>query len=498
MPLHFYEEDFTTPASLEKFRSLLAKAEWSFSLPLHEGNSEEGLRQPDQRNLQYEDVGRFIARECQILVALWDGTKTNLPGGTGEVVELQLRGVPREDRDAIDPPEGSPVYQIVTPRVKNPHPEGAFSIHRIYPPASKDDAAAAETYYTEMYSRLDTFNRAIKEPDQRLDRGVKQSKEYLFPKGSDAALPSRQAMLLTRYAFADALAIIFQQKVKLMARLLHWSVFLAFVSFLLFAHPPSIRHPDPRIWFIPSIIFLALGLWFNRAARDAGFDTKYQDYRAIAEGMRVKLFWELSGIRGRVTDYYLTKQRTELDWIRNGLRGWYLELHGSTTADSQKAEHEFGPQGLKLALVHWVDDQRKYFKSAAERHSHSDEGLRRWAHQSGAAALVIAILLMLISSHFAVDRESLWPFILPIEMALAGSALILHYNEQMAHAEHAKQYRRMFATFDYAFTLAESEFKAGDYCEARRYLSSLGKEALAENGDWVLLHRAHPLELTPP
>jgi hypothetical protein len=498
MPLHCYKEDFTTPASLAEFTRLLEQAERQFELPLHEGNTEEGLRQGEQRNLQYEDAGRFIARECQILIALWDGTETHLPGGTGEVVKLQIQGVPRDDHGALDPPEGFPVYQIVTPRLKNPIPVGAFSVRHIYPGIFKDDSTRAEEYYGEMFARLNAFNRAINEADEKLTRGVKQSKDDLFPRDGKTSRPCREKMLINRYAFADALAISLQQKVKLMAKLLHWSVFLAFTGFLLFAHPPSLLALDPRKWLIPSIIFLALGASFNRIARKAGFDIKYQDYRAIAEGMRVKLFWELSGVKGRVTDYYLTKQRTELDWIRNGLRGWYLELGGSGGGPRQ-AEPELAAQGLEVTLTHWVDDQRKYFRRAAQRDSRHDEQLRRWAHVSLAATLVMAIVMMLIMiSPWALDRESLWIFILPIETALAGGALILHYNEQMAYAEHARQYLRMFATFDQAFQLADREFKSGNYAKAREYLWTLGKEALAENGDWVLLHRERPLELPPP
>lgn len=494
MPLHCYEEDFTTPESLAEFRLLFGKAERWFGLPLHEGNTEEALQQPERRERQYEDVGRFVARECQILIALWDGIETHLPGGTGEVVGWQIHGVPRDNYDALDPPEGFPVYQIVTPRMKNPSPKDPFAIHLLYPRAFKGSKAEAEKYYGEMFARLDAFNCSISRADEKLNQRVKQSKNYLFPNGGEVPLSSRLMMLLTRYAFADALAIRLQQNVKLMAILLHWFAFLAFVCFLLFAHPPSIIPFDRRIWFVPSAIFLALGFCFNRIAKHLGFDTKYQDYRAIAEGMRVKLFWELSGIKGRITDYYLTKQRTELDWIRNGLRGWYLEVVG-TSDNAHKAKDELEVQGLELALTHWVDDQRKYFKRAAERDNRREKRLRSSAHVSVDVALAIAIVLMVLMispwAHATHDKE--WLLILLVEMALAGGALILHYIEQMAYAEHAKQYRRMLATFDYAFELADREFKSGNYAKVRHYLWSLGKEALAENGDWVLLHRERPL-----
>ena len=37
--------------------------------------------------------------------------------------------------------------------------------------------------------------------------------------------------------------------------------------------------------------------------------------------------------------------------------------------------------------------------------------------------------------------------------------------------------------------------KAGDFEESHELIKELGQEALAENGDWVLLHRERPLEV---
>jgi len=39
------------------------------------------------------------------------------------------------------------------------------------------------------------------------------------------------------------------------------------------------------------------------------------------EGLRVQLFWNLAGLSDEVADHYLRQQRTELEWIRNAIRG---------------------------------------------------------------------------------------------------------------------------------------------------------------------------------
>ena len=39
---------------------------------------------------------------------------------------------------------------------------------------------------------------------------------------------------------------------------------------------------------------------------------------------------------------------------------------------------------------------------------------------------------------------------------------------------------------------------ADDLTDAAEYLRTLGREALQENGDWLLLHRDRPLEVVVP
>ena len=47
---------------------------------------------------------------------------------------------------------------------------------------------------------------------------------------------------------------------------------------------------------------------------------KGQDYRALAEGLRVQMFWCLAGLGQSVPANYLQRQRSELDWVRAAIR----------------------------------------------------------------------------------------------------------------------------------------------------------------------------------
>jgi hypothetical protein len=509
MPIRCYEQDFRTPESLAEFSALLQRAERSFEIKLLRGNTEEGLRRPELRDMQYQEAGKFIARQSQILIALWDGTDTNLVGGTAQIVRFQTEGVSSAEDCDLAPHERFPVYHVLTPRLKNPNPPGKpFTLRTIYPDVFEKDEARARKYYAEMFARLDEFNRNVSQADSVLIEGTNTSKSYLFGEAGEKAIPPERTITLQRYAFADALAVDFHQRMIRTQKILHWSVFLSFACFGAYAHLPKLLHAETPGrwpgWLWASIGFFSFGYWIYESARKRRLETNYLDYRAVAEGMRIKLFWELSGVPDRVEAYYLTKQRTELDWICNLLRGWYC-LDGEEGGDSPLLpEDPVNPKGVELAVSHWVDDQRKYFKTAAEREHLKSEQLERWVRLSLRSAAIGAVLLAVVMSIGPVNRivtSNEWlhgsPFIV-IELLLAAGALLHHYNERMAYSQHAKQYRRMRVIFDHALELIGNALQSGDYRSAHTCLLNLGKEALTENGDWVLIHRERPLELPHP
>ncbi|MGE0724083.1 MAG: hypothetical protein AB7O45_06900 [Alphaproteobacteria bacterium] len=90
-----YEKDFATPktvgttgpACLAEFRDLLGRAAVVLEL------DGDGLAD-DQRARAYEAAGRAVVRNCDLLIAIWDGEKTGKTGGTSEVVRFAARSGP--------------------------------------------------------------------------------------------------------------------------------------------------------------------------------------------------------------------------------------------------------------------------------------------------------------------------------------------------------------------------------------------------------------------
>jgi len=372
LPGATYEEDFTGhPGSLDEFRELLSKADISFVIPLVPGNTEDNIRtHGEHRDRQYEAVGKYIARQSQVLIALWDGVDRGLIGGTASIVRFKTEGVvepqPHPHRSLLEPAECGPVYHVVTPRVRNPSPERKpFGLSKLYPKAHRDHGEA-ERYFHKIFTNMDEFNREARDAGPGL--AVAKSKAYVVPPAQERLLPSSLRATFDYYGLADALALRFQGKTISTMKWLHALVFFVVLCFAIFAHY------DKPLFMIPSGLLAGTALLVYRRAKAKDYQDKYQDYRALAEGLRVKFFWRLAGILDEVTDHYLGKGRTELDWIRHALRGWGLgerEEGGEASPPDSPGTMD----AMKVVLAHWVHDQQRYFAMASRKARQSLDGL---------------------------------------------------------------------------------------------------------------------------
>jgi len=529
LPMHqpFYEEDFQPPnalprqpgaeSALDEFRRLLNDADDTIELPLVV-TEEELRRSPAGRALQYEQVGAFIALHSQVLLALWDGVSPPKVGGTSEVVHFQLNGVPKRYaplRTLLDPLDSGPVYHLVTPRAGGHAGTNApaFSLRKGFPSTdrgapewravrSPTEGPEREKPYQRVYDRIDSFNQSVKTLAGRLPGDAERSRSAIFPHGEDRTLPGTFQQLLIRYSVADAMALRFQDLTRRTARCLFLLAALAALTLVLFAHGEF----EPVAGYRPLLLYayvaaVLVGLGVALRTRWGDFQNKFQDYRALAEGLRVQVFWRLAAVSGSVADHYLLKQKGELDWIRQALRVWGLQTGVRGEAfEPRAAEAGREDPRIDVVLTHWVGDQLAYYTRAAQRNhdNHAFYG------PVGKIALALGIVLALIvAARQAVDGLLRQHFelsgrtILAMTVPLVVAGLLEGYAHVMAFSEHAKQFGRMSAVFGKAKEILRGLTGPEHQKEAQTLLRDLGKEALAEHGDWLLLHRERPLEFHP-
>ena len=511
-----YEADFQDAAALDRFRELVARADQVLTLPLLA--SEDAVRAGGEaRARQYEQVGAYIALHNQILIALWDGRFTGLMGGTSEIIRFRRHGVPHpyaSRRSALDIAESGPVYWVVTPRVRNPNPTAEpFGVQVLYPrdapqPISDDDEdddrtengsadpdAATGRFYDRLFRHLDTFNRDALRLDSSLAGERQESRGYLLPAEWNANLPAELEAVVATHVVADTLAVYFRRRTHRVLVSLLSLAFLSVLSVDLYAHVSV--HLTPLLYLYPAALVLGVVLWYFSVKRP-DVQNKYLDYRALAEGLRIQCYWRIAGVTDSVAEHYLRRQKSEPDWIRNGIRATDLTL-------GRTQEQEVAPDprlpAFDLVLRYWVESQSTYFKRAAVREHRKRElvGFRIWglfllgiATAISLCALVAALTLAgLATSRYEAAENVL---LVVSTLSLVGAALSEGYADKMAFSDHSRQYRRMGAVFDRAERHIRDVLAKGETQSAHDAILELGKEALAENGDWVALHRGRPVE----
>jgi hypothetical protein len=360
-----------------------------------------------------------------------------------------------------------------------------------------------------MAERVVAFNADVAYALRSLKSAVDQSREYLLSKDEAAALPRRARLIFDRYALVDTLALFYRDRTRNVFMGLLVAAFTAALIFELFTHliREYFHHGElPRgLFFLlyPLCWGVAWMVW--RHAHRQQYQRKYQDYRALAEGLRVQLFWGLLGLPDRVEDYYLRKHQGELHWIRRALGWWRDQDQASQDQASQDqvsvAAASPSPEELtaykELVRRRWVRSQSDFFANiAGPREQRRGLRCKQWGTNLFIANLVLAVATLL----FLFLAPQTWlvleiPLILLMSALLVAAAIVVAYGEKMAFSEHTRQYRAAQS----AFEKTDAELTDGPLTAAETTLfRDLGKEALRENGDWLLLHRDRPLEIIVP
>ena len=131
MPRALYESDFNGD-SLAEFNEMLNAGRAGGAAAAGRHRCRATLHSPGRaRDLQYAQLGAYLAAHSHILLAIWDGKPSDAPGGTGQVVtfhqhdviELIAEGQHRSPIDFTED-ESDLVYHVVCSRRARGRPRG--------------------------------------------------------------------------------------------------------------------------------------------------------------------------------------------------------------------------------------------------------------------------------------------------------------------------------------------------------------------------------------
>jgi hypothetical protein len=504
MPKDQYLTDFSTEQTRLEFERLLGQAEEVFDVSAGGGGGES-------RDQLYYHAGEFVAQHGQILIALWDGTSSGKTGGTSDIVSWRLKVLPLETASHLQPPDSvrsGPIYQIVTPRAGQPVPANALGIVHLMPEGLRQDAVPLEAY-RKVGREIDGFNAIALGMDAAERADVAGRSDSLLPK--ETAVGLSKGLEFTRHLLstADILAVRFRRCTERTLTAVCMLVFLAVVAYEVTGH--LLDHQEWGLLIYPGLL-LAAFLIYRRAKKNQ-FQARYHDYRALAEGLRVQFFWRLAGLTHPVEEHYLRRQRRELNWVRTALRvAWSLQGGDLAAPISPEAERS----RIKATVEHWIQDQQQFFARKTPLEELNEHRYRLLIRGSLALALILSVLVgvrLTLSDWFDSElklslpdlfgsKVKLWfedpkhvkgLLLLCTSLPMVVAAMTHTYRRAIELKSHVKQYEIMNRLFENAKSrLANVE---GGEQEVLAIIEELGKEALIENGDWVLLNRSRPLEL---
>lgn len=504
-----YEKDFTTRESKAEFAELLEAA--SFAVAAQTSSAGDRPTDEGQRVLAYRAAGIEISGHGQMLLALWDGNHNGKIGGTADIVSLFRSGLPGMHEHVVHPfdePKRGPVIHVLTRRMSDP---AGIDVHQVgareeLPPVPSGAIGEGRAplvddpenrRWKQVFQRIEEFNRDATAFARTASgaSGMAQSREYLVGGkilGSDASPSAETALNL--YQVADAMSNSARND---RLRRFRWIISVAIVAVFceqLYSGPFLVV-----LWILGALVAGSLAYLIFRVAMRDRVEERFQDYRALAEACRVQFFWEMAGLRECAADHYLRDQRDELEWLRQAIRTLKLPAKavGMVSPPSSPSLH--------FVLENWIRDQRKYFVGTHDKPGGAAAKNQmlsaRWdmlARRLFLAGLLDMLVLLVFHAAF---MESFGELGDPIVQGLivmygvlfASAGVCKVYREVMSFEEQSRRYSKMglyYVSCEGQYVLA---LEAGHMQQVHSIILEMGRQALAENGDWLLLHRQRPI-----
>jgi uncharacterized membrane protein len=481
LPEQEYEKDFETKESKAEFYDLLHKAKLVYPMPIL-SNDEPFVG--ENRDAQYAYVGAWVAHYSHILLALWDGVNTNALGGTAQIVAYKSKGIPfyikNKDPDEmlqtnsiLDSFETGLVYHLKTPR------QGDHSIasDEIRWQTLTTHGNSADMPEIKDLKKINGMNSELEKywADSSNQLDVKD----IFP--SDLSTTSgwfqKLSGLLKVYQFANHQSLQHQTGTVWYSRLFMIVVSVAVLVFNLYTNWWEIPVTMAIYWVL---FILANGINFF-ANRHKRLEEKWYDDRALAEAVRIQIYWKLFEIRPLVTNFLLRKHVSLGAWIYKSITA--LDLVNEGINRDEIKDNTI----LHKVAVYWINGQKNYFKKKQSRASKIMKRINGWKKAFFVVAWVISGMLIIIDWKLHVLSYPFWhqalviiATVLPVFgglMALRANTFLLDYQNE--------QYDSMAQLYQRASDLLEADVNLED-AHYRAIMEDVGKAALQEVGDWLV------------
>lgn len=500
MPLEQYADDFE-PASLAALETLLKNPSVRCTV-LRSPQRVDANASCSARDRLYANLREALIAQCHLLLAVWNGEPSLMPGGTADTVlrYLGARTIPEPASSdveivnaAAEPASASPfVYWIPAMRTDDRAPtarapaylsgigENLLAVHNAMPRALAHQLAELNAYNQE-FERLDS-RRAF----PRLDA--------LLPAlGAVDADGDRDALerIDAEYGRADALAVHYQRRSDSLFR---WFSYMASCMALIFLVYAKLYAGS--VLLAAYLALLALGLVVFHQVRDRHWFSKHLVYRAFAETMRTRFFLRAAGAdrlvnAGELIQLTGIDQFSGFSWMRNVLRSTEPPETGAAMPAAMEQAR------LERVRQRWICGQKDYLASRTRKLEREQRLLQRTKTLLLCAIATLAIALLVFSDALRAplagpvtykDAVIFFMGLLPVWLGVWEL-----YQNKMATRELLWQYRNQLGHF----TRADLQLSRTASIEQQKsMLAQVGRKSLMESYLWTI-HRYHR-EYEPP
>ena len=504
MPLDQYAADFDAD-NLARLKDLL-RHPCVRCVELVSGVPERAVarKSSTERDGMYANLTDTLIRRSSLLLALWDGRASQLPGGTADTV-LRYLGVRTDENPHAEPiefassgeePDVAARLVYWTPAARS----GTASTSEQRLPcflygAGDNVLQVQQTMPAPLKLQLGELNGYNLEFQRMTEAGRLAAPDSLM-----ATLPSRGTVpdrpmledIDAQYGKADALAVYYQRRSDRLFDLFAVMAFAMGLAYLIYD-----KLTESRALLIAYLLTLLTGLGAYYVLQGKRWFGKHLTYRALAETLRARFYLRLAGADHRVNAAEVLAlsgiERFEgFSWIGFVLKGIEPpDMRALTNRELDSGEARWVEQA-------WIQNQHRYFTvkvACLERSSRRVNHLRR---------TLLIVILVVISALFVfgdvldhldmglgVPVKNILTFVLGLLAVLLG-VWELHQNK-MATRELLWQYRNQVSHFSWAKAQLE---RVTSPRRRNDVLVELGRDSLMESYLWAI-HRYHR-EHEPP
>ena len=455
MRLGQYRKDFDL-ASNQELDELLAQCHFKFDVS-STIQSPRSVSEELSRDAHYQHFGRWLAKNCHVLIAAWDGKSPELVGGTADNVYYKARlksilasNIDEGEKEHID--QGVILWCPTTRISDSEHPLPHVGIQVLdefgnaVPWSKQADAVSQE---------INIFNRTI----------------HRLPASNSIGKTESSALFQT----CDLLASTLQKRYLTVLRVMVSFTILAVASI------DAMQTTEINLFIWSLLIFVVLNFSLWGYLNKSRLKEQFQEVRYLAECSRVQTVWQSAQIKFGVADYLTSSQESSRQWIRATLRSsWLLDNINMRT-----------PFEFDVAR-NWMDEQILYYEGSSSAEGAINRHRRRYRRlvQQATFAFAVAGVALLIdasniflggnaSSNVEVLSRLAWALGLGIGISL------ISYGELIGHKQLARRYSLVAKAFRRGKNNLDQASEVGSHQMAQAVILDIGKYSLEESSSWL-------------